>query len=1535
VTRRKLVALVAVAVFVLLGIVGVSTVLFVTHTQSGRDELRALVQPWIASKFKGGQVYIGRLSELSISEITIDSIAIRDKRGELFVSTGRVTVGFDPRDLIDQRLYFRRARIEHPYVHLVQHENDVWNFKEIFASQNNAPAPPKDAKTRSFGDYVVVDSAVARNGTFLLTLPWRPDRSLRGAARDSVIRVHLETPSKAVTRTFDGFGRLYAWRNLNGLVTHARLADPDSDRIAGKEFAVESLNADEFEPTFQFRKVRATARVLGDSVWFQVPHFNLPASTGTGHGKVWWGSDRPVRYDIAIRGDSVALDDVNWVYPTLPRTGGGSLDLLIKNDPKNEQIIDFKLSKMDVKSTKSHLVGDMSFGTGEPVLLVRNVDLRAEPINFDLMRTLAGKPFPQDWQGDITGAVKARGGPLTNFVVDAAHGVFRDAHVPDAVSRFSGNGELDILLPAFTAFHDFHVDVESLDLRTLEFLNPAFPRLGGFVSGTATLDSSWLDVRFSDADVTHRDGPGEPSHFTGSGRVTYDTLMVYDVALEAQPLSLPMFARSYPNPLTPLGLVSGPIHVKGQTPDLEISTSLRNDRAGISFDGRVDADSVGGYGARGRGQFTATDLGDLLSLNHLLVGPLGVHYDADLTGISATEPTLMRGSVALNVDRTVLDSIRYSPARLRMHFANGEMRIDSARVRTDAATIELAGGIGLPKTQPRDSIRFSVVVDSLGGLRPYISHPDTTLLGAGRTLPDSLSGGISIDDGRLTGTMDSLNVRATLQGTNIYWKRDQGQSLRASIDLRNVLGNYTGSIAGRIQGVTYAGISLDSIGGRLAIDDSSHRRFTAGALSHTGPQTSASGVWSTSGDTNFVRLDAFGLAMADAQWRLAAPSHFVFDTVGTRLDSLLLRNADSGMILARGNVPAAGPATAELKALHIPLRDIGVLSQVNDTVSGIGSLTASVTGTRARPRVVANADLAGVRWYGVDVDRIQVNALAANARVNTDVHVLRGGDTAITANASLPIDVSLFAVKVHDDSLSGTLRAAATELSLLNPILKQKATLAGQVSASLTAAGTWLKPTLDGKVTVQGGTASIQATGAPITNINGDATWNRGAGGQDSVSVALTATGGGKAGGNVALTGFVKNLLQPRQAQPLRFAFGADAFHVFNKRTLADLYISTVDPVRNSRDSLRLTGSVQAPVFTGNLNVDRGSIFLADRDIARKQSVEVLDDTLAGTAESKSRIFSTLMSNLQIPNATITLGDVRLRSAEANVRLTGGLRLTTSTARSTRTSASTGQLLPQFSLEGALRTAGGTYNLNLGLAQREFSVLNDGTVTFDGPWQNPDLDIRAMYTVRRAGDRDLGVIVNLVGPLVPYPGIEFSSNAGYEISQSDLVSYLITGKPGFDFGSNPQAAQVISSFLGPTVSAIAADKLRQSGLGSLIDVFRFQLGSTNTSAGTMTANPNGLSQYLYGSTIDVEQQFKSVFVSANVGFCQFAQNQGGFNAFNALGAKAEYRFDPKLSLKLSYDPPTAGRVCTGQQIITGFQLTPWQLSLSLLHTWRF
>src|SRR5579884_1417652 len=447
-TRRRLVALVSACVLLVIGLVAVSTVLFVTRTQRGRDIVRDFIAEKAAGMLKkgGGKAYIGHISGSYIGGVTIDSIELRDKRGEIFLATGPVSWGWNWRDLADNRVHLYDVHVAHPFVHIIQHTDGVWNFKEIFAS-SNAPQKPKPASERNLGDYVVLDSVHTTNATFLLSLAWDPDE--KGAARDSVIRAALAAPAKAYYKTFDGYARLYAWRNASGLISHIRLADPDSDKF-GQEFKIATLNADEFEPTFKFRNVRGDVRHRGDSVFIDVPHFDMPASTGhtSRTGKVWWGSDLPVRYDIAIRGDSVSLDDVNWVYPTLPRTGGGTLDLAIKNesytDPKAMRVVDFRLQKMDVKSTSSHLTGDMWFGVGAPVLLVRNVDLHADPVTFDLLRTINGKPFPEDWRGDITGTVKARGGPLTHFFVDDARARFADAHVRGAVSSGHGRGELDI-----------------------------------------------------------------------------------------------------------------------------------------------------------------------------------------------------------------------------------------------------------------------------------------------------------------------------------------------------------------------------------------------------------------------------------------------------------------------------------------------------------------------------------------------------------------------------------------------------------------------------------------------------------------------------------------------------------------------------------------------------------------------------------------------------------------------------------------------------------------------------------------------------------------------------------------------------------------------------------------------------------------------------------------------------------------------------------------------------------------------------------
>ena len=445
--------LVGLLVIVILSIVGV------THTGFGQTRVRQMVLTMLEGNVKG-KVYIGHMSGGFFTGVTIDSVEIKDDQDSVFFASGPITVEYDPRDLFDRRILLSHLEAEHPVVNLRQHENGEWNGRRIFP----ASVEKQKRNERGFGQYIVVDSSVIRNASVTLTLPWHPSDSLRGAKRDSALRFELKRTDHEIRRTREGFARTWRWSQAQANLGVARIADPDT---VGRLVRIRKLSFAETDPPFKFRNISGTVLNLGDSVFVDSDHFDLPGSTGKAHGSVVWGSDLPIRYYLHIVGDSVSLADVAWVYPTLPTTGGGKMELDIRSE-RNPRFLDYILTKMDVRTTRSRLLGQMTFGTGADVLAVKNVDLQAAPVDFDLLRTLNGKQFPYDWQGKITGNVRASGGPLNHFKVEQSALIFEDAHVPGAVTEARGEGELDILFPAFTAFHDFNVDVATLDLRTLQ-----------------------------------------------------------------------------------------------------------------------------------------------------------------------------------------------------------------------------------------------------------------------------------------------------------------------------------------------------------------------------------------------------------------------------------------------------------------------------------------------------------------------------------------------------------------------------------------------------------------------------------------------------------------------------------------------------------------------------------------------------------------------------------------------------------------------------------------------------------------------------------------------------------------------------------------------------------------------------------------------------------------------------------------------------------------------------------------------------------
>jgi translocation and assembly module TamB len=1533
-SRRRIVLYVSLGLVLAIFAAAGTGVLVLTKSGWGQDRVRQLVQAQLTGAVHG-HVYVGRITGNYLTSVTIDSLEIRDPEDSLFVASGPVTVDYDPRDIMDKRLLFTRVDVQHPTVYLRQHENYDWNFHQIFRS---GPTGPK-ATGAQYGDYVVMDSVRLHDATFTLTQPWHPDDSLHGARRDSAINAALKDPGVEVRRRREGLARTRRWTHISAIVPHVRINDPGS---TGKLFSIESLAVDEQDPPFRFRDVSGTVRNLGDSIWADLAHFGLPGSQGSANGKIVWGSDLPVRWNLHVIGDSVSLADVAWVYPTLPRTGGGSMVLDIQNE-RNPHVMDYKLSKMDVRSTKSHLRGAMTFAVGGPVLQVKDVSLRAEPVDFDLLRTLAGKPFPVDWQGRLQGTVTARGGPLTNFVVDTSHLTFEDAHVAGAVSALSGRGELNILDPGATVFYHFDVNAQKIDLRTIEFLYPSFPRLMGSIAGSAVLDSSWMDVRFSNADLRYDAGDAPLSRLLGSGRITYgEPYMTYEATLAADSLSLTALRHSYPK-LPIVGDYSGSIRVKGTAPDLLLSASLQGPGGAFNFDGHVDADPPR-YGARGSGRVVDLNPAVVVADGGLPAGSLIGNYEIN---VNADSMTHLVGNATLSLERSDFDGVHIFASRAHLRFAAGLAHVDSLDVESSAARIQANGALGL-HAGVTDSLVYRVSVDSLGGLRPFLATRAAVQSG----VPDSLAGTFDVH-GSITGNLDSMNVSGELQGANgLYVNKDRGASARGGFAFDDVLRAPNGTASLVLESLVLAGVRVDTIGfqARLAQMKAGGGAglqfagtFNVGALSDNGPTFAVGGTISHLAGRTDVTVQSGSADLGTDVWRLAGAGTVRLDSTRITIDPLRMTNDQGGVFSLAGSIPDHDSVLVQLRADSIPVRDVATLLQVADTMSGWSSLHADITGTRDAP--LAKADGAGVnlRYGSMVLDQVVVGANYANRRTDARLEVYRNGVQSLRASASLPMEFQLFSARLLDDSLSGAIRADSADFAIMEAFVPAISKAQGRLHVALDVGGTWHHPTLGGLVQMNNAQVALTDLGITLHGLNAELTVSPL---NDSLAIRqLHAWNGASSSDSVSVGGFVD--FADRTNPRFNLSLYAHEFRAVDKRSLARLDVSS------GAGAIRLVGRKNASTLTGSVNIVRGNIYMPERDASKQQMIQLSYDDLKGidTTDLNTRIKlpsppSAVMKNMTIRGMRVTLGDeVWLRSREANIKLGGSLNVRSSQdtvlaagRRFEGRGAGTDSVVYRLALDGTLIAERGTYTLAFGPLQREFQV-ESGTITFFGdPQPNPKINVSALYTVRQYNRRDVSVRATLTGYLYPGPSLDLTSGLGDNIPQSDLVSYLCCGVPSYELGANQSYVQTAAQVLLPTASSVLAQTLRGQ-LGSAVDALQFQAGATDETAAK--GQGSAASQLLSGARLGGEKQItNNLFFSISTGLCQLTPNPNtggsaaGVNGFvDQLESKLQYRFPDMWSAEIGLEPRSSARSCGFAQ--HGLVPTPQQWGLSVSKSWRW
>ena len=1518
--RRRTIVLATAAVLLGTAALCVSMVAVLTQTDRGRAIIMRAVIPTLRTAFPG-RLYVGRVSGSLFTELRIDSLELTEPNGGPFLRSGPIRLTYDPRDLLDRRIIIKSLEITRPQLSMVDYGNDDWNWKR--ALRRGGPSLPK--RRGAFGDYVMLDTTTIHDGIVLVVQPWTLPDSLKGAKRDSALTYNLTRLDGEVRRDSANHRFVRTYRFVRGdlALGRTRMADPDS---AGLRLAVQKLDVVWVYPPFWFRNLHSTVRVVSDTLWMDNASFQLAQSSGRGTAKVVWGGGLPVRYDVRIQGDTVAMADVAWINESLPQTGGGSTHLTIKNDPRNLSIMEYALTDMDARALRSHLGGRMTFGVGGEELRITDVALDLKPANTDLLRQFNGEPFPYDWQGNLSGRVVASGGPVSNFRIDNASMVFDDAHVPGAQSRMAFSGAANIFTPSEAILKGVDLRVEQLDLRTPRFVNPLFPDVRGIVRGTARLDSLWYDVRFSNADLEHVDGPGLPSHFTGSGRVTLlEEDVKFDVDMQVSPLSYTTLSRSYLNmPLR--GTAVGNIKAAGIAEDFAVETTLAGEGGELAFIGRADSfEPV--FGATGQFRVRGANMEALFGDSRFPRSNINMSGDVAVRGADLAS---LRGPMRATIDQfSRIADVRLFGGSVQAQFDSGHVRIDTVTVESSAFRMTARGGLGLVASQS-DTLHFTAAIDSLGGLRQWLQSGDslTRLVNPS----DTLRGTIEMR-GRLIGTIDTaradgLALDARAEAGGLVFGMSRAGRADASLVLRDVLHGGNGTLSVTLDSARAAGLDIASIVGRSTVRAGLAERFAVEMRTEAEARLAMTGGVTRRADTTVLRVDTLTIRVDSG---LATPRGFhlltpaVVEMVHNRtgvLDSLVLVHTDTGRVAIRGVLADSGVVRGRLDLDRVALADVGRLLPNSGLRGGTATAFATVSGTRERPRLDGEVTLRDAVTGRVRLSALDLRAHYDSLRLDVNATLGVGGLQALNATASLPLDLALVAgrTRQRNEPLTGRILSSRADLALLESLFPDVTSARGRFSTDVALTGSWDHPRLRGQILLDSGALALANLGINLQQATADIGLDG-----DTVFVRRFGAISGARTDSLGVSGVI-SLLDPKKPS-FDLRLGVNNFLAVDKARTASLVLTTTTPIT-------LTGNSDAPRVRGALRIDRGKVFInalaQRRALDLSDNLDVIDTTNFGVNALLPSAPSALVQNLVLDNVRVSVGDdVWLRSPEANLKLGGALRVTRAVGRDGRRA--------RLALADSLVVERGTYQLNLGIARPSFEV-DRGVVRFFGdPDLEPALDITALHTVRetRANSNRQDVRIRVaIGGTTVRPTLTLSSADNPPLPESDMLSYLVTGEPAYALLGTAYAEQ------GATLALRLAGSYLSSRLaGGRFDVV--QVEPTALAPGdAANLRDNGLG-ILASTRVGVGGQLaRNTYFAFTTGLCGLSsQTSGAGDALSlfaqGLGVKVERRFESGLRVSLGLEPASSAQSCGRLGISRTFQQTPPQIGVDFFRVWTF
>jgi translocation and assembly module TamB len=1501
--RRWWVRLLLGLVVVVLLLIG--GVLLITNTDWGRERVRRYVEG-LVQRNSHGLVHIGGVTGNLLRGFTLHDVVITDSAHRPFVKVDEAWARYSLTTLRGKRIDFREVKLVRPVIVIEKLPGDKWNYERIFPRDTTTPSGPK--KT-GWGTWIRFSDVTMIEGDLTIRSPWAPDPNITPAEQQDAVRRALgPTGRLKIIQLAKGYQKESSFHHINAIFPLVRLEDP-AYRTHLVDVAALRMIAEPFRPPLaDVRGLTGTFEFTSDSLWWKGARVAFPQTKASGDGRyLLTNGDLHLR----LHGDPVNPADLRWAWINLPENGSGKLDFGL--DWTGSKSV-YLVQNMDMTVQRSHIAGQIE-ATVTDTVAYRNADLRFANLETRLITQLfPTMKFPRPLT--LTGNAKFNGG-------EHALNVNGDVVIDDRQSgrsHLAAVGTMGLSNNVFTA-RDLRVRMLPLQMGLAKMIAPSI-KIGGTLSGNATLNGSSASVMTAQGDVTHVQN-GAVSHATGRAAMRMQGMPWFDVDARMHPIALATLGQFMPS-VGLRGSATGPVRLRGNLNDLAINTQL------------TFAD--GGYlDLRGTMDLASRETGYNLNFNARDFNANAIVAKAPSTSVTAVgsfrgrgfDPATMQAQLVADVAASRVDTISVDSANVRVAFANGIARFDTLAVGVPQGIIEAKGTFGLTAGRT-GTLSYHVAIDSLSHFAGLISR-DTTLVQprpgilarrvakaksdssrlarateveraiTGRTIPPTvvdtptaipkniLSGSLRAD-GVATGNIKTFSLRGTASGTNVIAEGNSVGSFTADYDWINARTPESQvRVNGEARSVRAAGFDLDSVGVKLTY------RKPNGTLNLVVNQDNsrtyaADAAFTLDKVRNELTLNNLKLQFDTSVWASTHAAALHWGQAGVDVQNLELRNAGNGRIYVNGFVPKQGSANLDIAVDNVDVGDVISLTESDINASGLVSFNVHATGTLDNPQFKGAFGATDVVYNGTVMPEVHGNVEYANQTLSGRAEAMRAGQPPfLIAEGTVPINLALTGVTGSrfpaDRQIALNVTADSLPLDMVPQLSGYVANLKGKVASSFKVGGTLNRPQVTGQFSLHEGQAKVVLAGITLNQIEASVRLM----GDTIVVDSVVAHNNGR----IAITGGIglKSLTAPSFDLRLR-ANGAQVL----KNDRGNLTVSA---------NLAMVGPFKDAHVTGDVRVMDGVLYIPPPE--NKTLVGAGDPALFNVIDTAvmadREIFpsqSPLLANLRMDVELRVDRDVFVRSREANVEVYTELPMGVHVNRARES----------LVIDGVLLTERGEYTF----MTRRFNIKRGSATFINSTELNPTLQGTAEYEVREPNREAINIQI-VVGGTLNSPNISLTSDAQPPINQSDLLSYLAFGRSSSSLlqlegsgltngggGSDNvvgRGAALASRQLAGVALGVLADQVAGSAARSLgADVFTITPADVQTDVGN----------FLRATQFEFGKYIKShTFVAVKSPLDPAALQRPGIQVVHRFGGLRGYRLETGVDTRYLLREPTLSR----------------------------